>query len=136
MRFTGIWLPPYFTQMHSVSTSAPLGSAATGTQEQSGGILGEVLGIDVIKGGEIGKVGHEHGGLDYVVEGHAAALKHGLDVGEHLTGLTLNAALGNGAGLGYQRYLSGQEYQVAAVDGVGIGAYRSGRFLGKYDFFS
>ena len=72
-------------------------------------------------------------GVDYVF--HAAALKHGLDVGEHLTGLTLNATLGNGAGLGYQRHLTGQEYQVAAVDGVGIGA-RSGRgFLGKDHLF-
>lgn len=92
----------------------------------------ELGGVDLVHGGEVGDVGQVDRGLDDIGKGSAGSGQQGLNVGEGLLGLGLDA-LGHLAGRGIDAQLAGQEHHVAGLDTGGIRADGCGCVIGRHD---
>ena len=106
------------------------GQVLDGERATSGVGGREVLGVDLVHRVEIGDVAQEYGGLDHVVEVEALALQDGAGILQALVGLLLNAALGEGSGLGDDGQLARNEYDVTGADGLAVGANGSRCLVG------
>jgi len=91
---------------------------------------GEVLGIYFVHGAKISNVAQEYGGLYNIVEVEALALQDGAGIFQTLVGLFLDAALGEGSGLGDDGQLARNEYDVTGADGLAVRTNGSGSFVG------
>ena len=107
----------------------------TGPQRQGGhpeggpgreGLAGEVAGVDLVDGGEVGDVGEQDRGLDDVVVAEAGLGQDGAHVLEDLLGLGLDVSLDERAGGRVERHLPGDEDERAGPltggDALGVGA--------------
>ena len=82
-----------------------LGELAHSYGRTGGERLGECAGIYLVQGAEETHVGEEYSCLDYSVDAGAGSGKNGLDIGERLFGLSLDA-FGYFAGSGIYGYLA------------------------------
>lgn len=98
-------------------------------------IAREILGIDFVHSGEVGEVGHEHGGLHHVGEREFLVVEDGLHVFEHALGLGFDVAGDEAAVGGIERDLARAEQQVADAHGMVVWADSGGRFRGFDDLF-
>jgi len=97
----------------------------------SGGVgSGEVLGIDLIHGAEVGDVAQEHGGLDHVVQVQSLALQDGTGILEALVSLLLYTPLGECPSLGDNGQLARNEHEIAGADGLAVGPDGGGCLVG------
>lgn len=107
----------------------------TGPQRQGGhpeggpgreGLAGEVAGVDLVDGGEVGDVGEQDRGLDDVVVPEPGLGQDGTHVLEDLLGLGLDVALDERTGGRVERHLPGDEDERAGPltggDALGVGA--------------
>lgn len=76
--------------MASISTRAPLGRAATATQEPGRGIGAEGFTVHAVHDLEFGHVHDEHGHFGHIRGRGSGFRKDGLHVGEGLCGLLLH----------------------------------------------
>ena len=90
------------------------------------GLTGEVAGVDLVDGGEVGDVGEQDRGLDDVVVPEPGLGQDGAHVLEDLLGLGLDVALDERAGGRVERHLAGDEDERAGLltggDALGVGA--------------
>ena len=90
------------------------------------GLTGEVAGVDLVDGGEVGDVGEQYRGLDDVVVPEPGLGQNGAYVLEDLLGLGLDVALDERAGGRVERHLPGDEDERAGLltagDALGVGA--------------
>ena len=113
--------------MASISTPAPSGRAATPKAARAGRVFaGEVAGVDLVDGGEVGDVGEQDRGLDDVVVPEPGLGQDGAHVLEDLLGLGLDVALDERAGGRVERHLPGDEDERAGTltggDALGVRA--------------
>ena len=90
------------------------------------GLAGEVAGVDLVDGGEVGDVGEQDRSLDDVVVPEPGLGQDGAHVLEDLLGLGLDVALDERAGGRVERHLPGDEDERAGPltggDALGVGA--------------
>lgn len=98
-------------------------------------IAREILSIDLVHPGEVGEVGHEHGGLHHVGEREFLVVEDGLHVFEHAFGLGFDVA-GDETAVGrIKRDLARAEQQIADAHGMVVRADGGGGFRGFDDLF-
>lgn len=90
---------------------------------------GEVLGVNLVHGAEVGDVTEENGGLYHVLEIESLTLEDGTGVLEALVSLLLYASLGECAGLRDDGQLARYENEVAGTDGLAIRSDGGGCFV-------
>jgi len=90
------------------------------------GLTGEVAGVDLVDGGEVGDVSEQDRGLDDVVVPEPGLGQDGTHVLEDLLGLGLDVALDERTGGRVERHLPGDEDERAGLltggDALGVGA--------------
>ena len=101
----------------------------------AGGIatFGEEGCINLVHSAKVVHVAEEHSGLNNVVHGQASGLQNGLDVGQRLLGLCLNA-FGECAGCGIDGQLTGSDDQIAQINCLAVRADGSRGFRRTDDF--
>ena len=89
-------------------------------------LTGEVAGVDLVDGGEVGDVGEQDRGLDDVVVPEPGLGQDGTHILEDLLGLGLDIALDNRTGGRVERHLAGDEDERTGLltgrDTLGVGA--------------
>ena len=99
----------------------------------AGGLRGEILGIDLVEGGEIAHVGQEAGGLEHLVEAGAGGFQDGAHVLAALLRLGGDAG-GHLAGGGVHGDLAGGIDKTVHFKTLGIGTDGAGGVLGFQNF--